>query len=238
NTFGKALSQAMLTAVQTVRRRKAFIFASAALFFGTALLSAPLAEARPDIGDRVLPKFLSDQWTKGQFPDRGAGQSMMMWSFYASNNPRVALITGAVAAGTFGLGTVTILSENGMLLGVLAARMADVGKLGYLFASILPHGVPELSGIIVSGAAGLALGWALVCPGRRRRGLALRDAGADAIVLLSTSAVLMLIAAPIEGFFSFNQGIPSSVKAAVAVLEIVLWTAFWVGYGNRVQPVS
>jgi hypothetical protein len=42
----------------------------------------------------------------------------------------------------------------------------------------------------------------------------------------------MFIAAPIEGFFSFNQSIPIPVKIVVAVIELVLWTLFWMNLGR------
>ena len=76
------------------------------------------------------------------------------------------------------------------------------------------------------------MGWALINPGRRKRGEALRDAGKDAVTLLGTGVLLMFIAAPIEGFFSFNPTIPSSVKVAVIVVELVFWGLFWTGFGR------
>ena len=76
------------------------------------------------------------------------------------------------------------------------------------------------------------LGWALICPGRRKRGEALALAGKDAIVLLATSIVMMFIAAPFEGYFSFNPNIPDAVKLIVAVLVASAWAAFWMGFGR------
>src|SRR5207247_1514847 len=94
------------------------------------------------------------------------------------------------------------------------------------------HGVPELSGIIVSCAAGLLLGYALINPGRRTRGDSLKAVGQDAIVLLGTSVVLMFIAAPIEGFFSFNPLVPGWVKVTVAVISLGAWLTFWTTFGR------
>jgi uncharacterized membrane protein SpoIIM required for sporulation len=107
-----------------------------------------------------------------------------------------------------------------------------VGNLDFLVSSIIPHGVPEISGLWISCSAGLLLGWALINPGRRSRGEALKAVGKDAIVLLAISVVLMFIAAPIEGFFSFNPRIPGAVKVTVAVLEAIGWLAFWSFFGR------
>ena len=145
----------------------------------------------------------------------------------------VSILSGAVAAATFGVGTAERLYSNGAILGALAYEMNTVGKVGFLFASILPHGVPELSGIIMAGAGGFVMGWALINPGRRKRGEALKAAGKDAIVLLCTAVVLMFIAAPIEGFFSFNPHVPSAAKVVVILVELVFWGIFWTGFGRK-----
>lgn len=76
----------------------------------------------------------------------------------------------------------------------------------------------------------------MIAPGRRPRGEALREAGRDAIVLLATSVVLMFIAAPIEGFFSFNPSVPVWAKVALATGSAVGWTFFWTGYGREAEP--
>jgi hypothetical protein len=56
--------------------------------------------------------------------------------------------------------------------------------------------------------------------------------GKDALVLLCVGVVLMFIAAPIEGFFSFNPRVPSFVKVIVIAIELVFWISFWIGYGR------
>jgi uncharacterized membrane protein SpoIIM required for sporulation len=177
-------------------------------------------------------KEMFDQWKQGRHEERTGGTSVQMTAVYATNNPMVSIITGAAAASTFGIFTAERLYENGAILGALSYEMNTVGKLGFLWASIMPHGVPELSGIIMAGAAGFVMGWALINPGRRKRGEALRAAGKDALVLLCVGVVLMFIAAPIEGFFSFNPRVPSFVKVIVIAIELVFWISFWIGYGR------
>ena len=162
----------------------------------------------------------------------------MATSFYASNNPFVAILSGSIAAATFGVGTTVQLYNNGKILGVLANDMARVNKLGFLIVSIAPHGVTELSGMVMSGASGLTLGWALINPGRRKRGEALINAGKSAIILLIVAVILMLMAAPIEGYFSFNPRVPGAVKVVFALATAVFWGLFWTGYGNKSDTKS
>jgi uncharacterized membrane protein SpoIIM required for sporulation len=236
--FRAAISDAVLLSAATVRRCRWFLLASTLLFLGSAFFSSFLLQYFSDTRDVLIPPQMQEMfesWKAGQFPERTSSDAIMMTAYYSSNNPLVAILSGSIAAATFGVGTFLIIAQNGMLLGALGHEMAQVGLLGYLLSSVMPHGVPELSGIVIAGAAGFVMGWALIHPGRRSRGDALRDAGRDSVVLLATAVVLMLIAAPIEGFFSFNPEVPQPVKAAAALVQVALWAAFWIGYGRRRQ---
>lgn len=223
-------------AAQTVRRRKVFVLISVATFFISGLFAYFIMDWVPATSDILVPpgsEKLYDSWKSGKFEERTDAQSVMMSGFYASNNPRVAIIAGAVGAGTFGFLSVYLNWQNGMMLGSLAHETHEAGTMGNMLASVSPHGVPELSGVFVAAACGMLLGWALIHPGRKSRGDSLRAVGKDAIVLLATSVVLMFIAAPIEGFFSFNPRVPNPIKVVVATIEVCAWLAFWGFYGKE-----
>lgn len=230
----KSLVDAAALAAQTMRRRKWFVLASACLFFGSAFFTYFLLNTFPNTRGVLIPPGADElfgKWKQGQFDERTSSDSFMMWGFYGQNNPRVAILTGAVGAGTFGTLSVYLVYLNGAELGTLGHEMVSVHKLDFLLSSIFPHGVPELSGAIISGSVGLLLGWALINPGRRSRAAALREVGRDAIVLLATSVVLMFIAAPIEGFFSFNPHVPGWLKVVVGTVSLAAWLAFWSRFG-------
>ncbi|MEX2658751.1 MAG: stage II sporulation protein M, partial [Acidimicrobiales bacterium] len=78
-----------------------------------------------------------------------------------TNNVRVAVL--AFAAGIL-LCVVTagLLAYNGAAVGVAAGLFTAAGQPGRFWGLILPHGLLELSAVIVAGAAGLALGWAVI----------------------------------------------------------------------------
>jgi len=233
--FWATLLATVALSTQTVRRNRWFLVTSASIFFGSALFIFGLMSWVPDVRDQLIPPAMEknfDGWKKGEFEEHSGSESMEMTGFYASNNPRTAIITGAVGAGSFGIVSVYLLFQNGAILGALAHEVAPLGKLGFLLSSISPHGVPELSGIIVAGSSGLLLGYALINPGRRRRADALRLVGKDAIVLLGTSVVLMFIAAPIEAFFSFQPTIPQWFKVIVACVSLCAWGSLWIWFGR------
>jgi uncharacterized membrane protein SpoIIM required for sporulation len=233
-SFLSAIGTGLKLAAQTVRRRKVFIFVSTGLFFGSAIWSYCLMSWNPKIEDVMIPSEARkefDSW-KTPFQERSPGQSVGATGYYLSNNPFVSVVAGATSIATFGLFTAYQLYTNGIMLGALAKELEPSGQTGRFLIWISPHGVPELSGIMVSGAAGLLIAWCMIHPGRRRRGQALSDAGKDIIVLLTTGTLLMFVAAPIEGFFSFNPRIPDFVKLTVAILSFAAWMTFWSGYGK------
>jgi uncharacterized membrane protein SpoIIM required for sporulation len=86
--------------------------------------------------------------------------------------------------------------------------------------------------LLVTASGGFVMAWAMIRPGRRRRGDAMRIAGKDALTLMLTGLVMIVIAAPIEGFFSFNPGVPTWAKVAFALCALAAWSAFFVGYGQ------
>ena len=69
-----------------------------------------------------------------------------------------------------GLGTLYVLLQNGVMLGVVAGLAIGAGNGQSFFELVTAHGVLELSCIIVAGSAGLRLGWSIIDPGNRTRG--------------------------------------------------------------------
>jgi uncharacterized membrane protein SpoIIM required for sporulation len=148
---------------------------------------------------------------------RDADTDWMMFGFYVRNNIGVAFqcfATGLLA----GLGTLFFLGYNGALIGAVAGYLTAKG-LGLNFWSfVATHSAFELTAIVISGAAGLRLGHALLAPGRLSRVHALRRAGADSAVLVGGAAVMLLLAAVIEAFWSSARWLPPTVKFGVAAL--------------------
>ncbi len=224
----------LVRAAQTVRRRRKFIYTSLFLLFGSAFAAFFLAQHNPEFAASIIPPDDANLkgWTSGHFDPRSGGENAMMWAMYASHNPQVSIVAGAVGAASFGVLSATLMAATGAQVGVLAAAMAKVGKLPFLLVSITPHGVTEISGAAIAAAGGLLLGWSLIDPGRRSRADALRAAGPDAGVLLLIGVALTFMAAPIEGFFSFNPEVPHVLRVVVASGTLLAWLAFWNGFGR------
>ncbi len=236
----KGIGDAIGAYAQTIRRLKWFVFLSMTVFFLGVFMAAGLVAKRPDLKGMFVPagqwEEVMKQWKYGDMEERTGGDSVGATLFYAGNNPRVAMVTGGKAAATFGILTTQSLFENGALLGVLAHDLSEVRRVGYLILHVSPHGVTEISGLIIASAGGYAMAWAVISPGRRKRGDALLAAAKDALVVYIGGVTLMFIAAPIEGFLSFNPAVPSFLKVIFAIGSLIAWLAFYIGYG-KVEPV-
>ncbi len=230
----RLLAAALVRAAKTVRRRRAYVLTSLILLLGSAFVSFFIARMNPEFSNAIIPHGDANLkgWLSGSFDPRSSSQSAMMWAFYASHNPQVSIVAGAIGAASFGILSATLMAATGAQVGVLAAEMSKVGKLPFLLVSITPHGVTEISGAAIAAAGGLLLGWSLIDPGRRSRAAALRAAGPDAGIMLLIGVALTFMAAPIEGFFSFNPSVPHVARIAVAVTTLLAWLAFWSGFGR------
>jgi uncharacterized membrane protein SpoIIM required for sporulation len=135
--------------------------------------------------------------------------------FLFQHNARIGLLAFAVGfAG--GVPSALLLFSNGLVLGAFAALYAGRGLGVEFFAWVLPHGVTELTAVALCGAAGLALGQALVFPGREERLAGLARRGREAAVVALGAVALFFAAALVEGVFrQLVHAVP--VRYAVAL---------------------
>ncbi len=239
--FVTVVTDSVTASARTVRKYAWAFWLSFAIFFAGAVFAFQMLHVRPDLREYFVSKQeepIFDHWKKGKFEDSNSSESLAMWAFYTQHNPVVGIMVHSLSVATFGTFTVYELWRTGIQVGALGQDMNSVGKLGFLVTSIVPHGVSEIGGALVSGSGGFVLAWALINPGRRPRGAALKAAGKDAVVLLLTGLVMIGIAAPFEGFFSFNPRVPQIVKPVVALLVLSGWIAFFYGYGREAPTES
>lgn len=138
------------------------------------------------------------------------------------NNIQVSIL--AFAAGAL-LCVVTafLLANNGAHVGLAAGMFAAAGEQPKFYGLILPHGVLELSAVIVAGAAGLSIGWTIIAPGDRRRAVALADEGRRAAAIVLGLMLAFIVAGTIEAFVT-PSGLPTIVRVGVG---LATGTAFW-----------
>ena len=102
---------------------------------------------------------------------------------------------------------------------------------------LIDTGMPRA---VLAGAAGLRIGYALVAPGPRRRGDALRAAARPAVYLLYGAAAMTACAALVEAFWSPQRAIPSVLKYGVGIGLWATWLLYFAfaGASARSENVS
>ena len=157
-----------------------------------------------------------------------------------TNNIVVSLF--AYCAGfLFGLGTLYILGLNGLMLGAVFAFVSQHGLRAQLLNFLVAHGCVELSVMCLSGAAGAAVGEALIRPGPAGRIESFREAALSSGKLLIACAVLLIGAAVLEGYVSPNPRFALWARVAFGVsywlFMVALLSGWLFGRGAR-RPAS
>lgn len=152
------------------------------------------------------------------------------------NNIQVSIL--AFAAGALVcVVTAFILVYNGANVGVAAGTFAAAGEQAKFYGLIIPHGALELSAVIVAGAAGLAIGWAVVSPGDRPRSAALADEGRRAAAVVIGLMLAFVVAGTIEGFVT-PSGLPTAARVGVGLVACGAFWTYVVTLGRRAAALG
>jgi uncharacterized membrane protein SpoIIM required for sporulation len=157
-------------------------------------------------------------------------------------NNIVVSVFAYCAGFLFGLGTFYIVGLNGLTLGAVFAFTAQHGLDGELFAFVVAHGCVEISALCLSGAAGAAVGDALIRPNTPRRADAFRAAALRSGKLLLACALLLVGTGLIEGYISPNPRFGFAMRVFIGVGYWILMVALlrgWFFRGmRRLEPVA
>ncbi|TML48193.1 MAG: stage II sporulation protein M [Actinobacteria bacterium] len=208
-----------------VAARPLMLAVSALLLFAPAALAAGWAVDDPGAAGGLVPaqyRSVAEPRTQGTDLGLSADEEAGTAAEIFTNNIRVTF--GAFAGGiTGGVLTAAVLLFNGVLLGAVAGLAWGAGNSRPFVELVVAHGVLELSCIVVAGAAGLRLGWALIAPGRLPRGLAVGQEARRAVLIALGTAPWLVVAGLVEGFLT-----PSGLGLARAIaIGACLGTVYW-----------
>ncbi|MGD8453822.1 MAG: stage II sporulation protein M [Phycisphaerae bacterium] len=216
-----------------VRRRWPFLAASLAIFLAFSGMGYLSVQTNPSVVADLLggaeDEFRGDK-TGEDFRARFENTSSpLLSSWVTTNNIRVAFMAYALGI-TAGVGTVYALMINGTMLGGFAGAYAQDGAQWEFWQTVLVHGALELTAIVIAAGAGLLMGFALWCPGRRTRMRALREDARDAALIVLGLIPAFIVAGFLEGFVTPAQNIPAGVKLALGVAIMgIYWLYLAVG---------
>ena len=212
-----------------VAQRPLALLVAFLLLFGPAALSGSWAVHDPGAAAGLVPAAFRPATASAQpWSALTPSQQAAFTTSVFVNNIEVTLI--AFAGGvTLGLLTAAVLLTNGIVLGAVGGLMVGAGNWRGFLELVAGHGFLELSCILVAGAAGLRLGWAIVAPGYLTRSeSARREARASVSIALGT-APWLVAAGIVEGnrarLAAAGVGTDLTVGLAIAGLywTLVLW---------------
>ncbi|WP_394778681.1 stage II sporulation protein M, partial [Undibacterium sp.] len=162
----------------------------------------------------------------------GVEGDLMMFGFYIWNNVSIGFRT--FASGIFGgIPSLLSLAGNGVNGGVVAAWLSiDPATRATFWPFVATHSSFEITGLLLSGVAGMRLGLALIHPGRLSRRHALLNASQYMFPVIVGAALLTVLAAFFEAFWSASSAIPVNIKYTVAAICWTLVIAFFIFAGR------
>jgi uncharacterized membrane protein SpoIIM required for sporulation len=220
---------------RAVRRHRTAMLVSFLLFFVPMFGGLFATLVHPSFAASIVPESmlrpLVHSYRQGFDEGRGAGVDAAMAGFYVHNNVGIALRCFATGIA-FGLGSAFYLVENGLTTGAIMGYVAAQGAGGNIFTFIVGHGSLELGAIVLAGGAGLSIGWSVVAPGDQTRLASLQAASRSVTVVVLGAALMLFMAAAVEGFWSASS-VPASLKRAVGGLMFLTVAAYILLAGRR-----
>jgi len=222
-----------------VRREITFVSIASLLFFGSLLVMATLTYLEPSLVYSVYPEsavrdftVMYDPASKHYAKDmRTAGDDFAMFGFYIKNNIGIGFQTFA-SGFLLGAGAIFNLLFNGIAIGAVMGYLTELGYTETFYPFVVGHGAFELTGIAIAGAAGLKLGYGLLCPGRLSRKQSLIQAARGAMPLVYGVFFMLLIAAFIEAFWSSSSYLSNTAKYTAGASFWLLVLSYF-GLGAR-----
>lgn len=150
-------------------------------------------------------------------------------TFLFTHNAQVALLAFALGFA-FCVPSALLVLYNGATLGAFVTLFASRGLGVEVGGWLLIHGVTELFAVILAGAAGLRIGWAMAFPGDKDRLDAVAEAGRTAAVVMGGVVVMLFVAGLLEGF-GRQLITDTGARYAIAAVSAVVWGLYL--YGPR-----
>jgi uncharacterized membrane protein SpoIIM required for sporulation len=156
--------------------------------------------------------------------DTHAGLSTFA-TFLFTHNSRVAIFAFALGFA-FGLPTALLILYTGAMMGAFFALFVSHGLGFELGGWLIIHGSTEIFAIVLAGAAGFRIGWAVVFPGERSRLAAAAESGRAAALVMGGVIVMLLVAGLLEGF-GRQLVLTDAPRYTIGLAMLFLWCVYF-----------
>jgi uncharacterized membrane protein SpoIIM required for sporulation len=224
---------------RAVRAHAVYVWIATAAFLVPTIVIGWLVHARPELVLSVVDAETATGFEQMYSPDaesigrvRTAETDWQMFGHYIANNISVSF--RCFAGGLFaGLGSLFFLAFNGAFGGAIGGYLVERGLSSTFFSFVATHAAFELTAIILSGAAGLRIGHAVLAPKRQTRVQALVTASRETMPIVYGFILMLVVAAVIEAFWSSARWLPHALKYSVAAVCWVAVLSYFLFQGRR-----
>jgi uncharacterized membrane protein SpoIIM required for sporulation len=165
------------------------------------------------------------EYLRGTLYDGGDNALSVFATFLFTHNSQVSVMCFALGFA-FGVPTALLIVHNGTMMGAILALFASHG-LGFEMGGwLIIHGTTELFAIVLAGAAGFRIGWAVVFPGEETRLHAATAAGRSAALVMGGVVVMLAVAGLLEGIG--RQTITTELyRYSLGLAMLSFWCAYF-----------
>ena len=224
---------------QAVRSQWRTLGAAMLLFYGLGIFFCVLCVRSPAMVYQIMGEdttqnieSMYDPGSSHFLKPRDVSSDADMFGFYIYNNISIAFRTfaGGIIAG---IGSLFILCMNGIFLGAAAGHIINMGFGETFFPFVIGHGSFELTAIVLSAQAGLLMGYRIFFTKGLSRPASIKAAGKTALPIISGAALMLVIAAGIEAFWSSRHELGSVIRYAAGAAGWVLVILYLALAGRR-----
>jgi uncharacterized membrane protein SpoIIM required for sporulation len=219
------------------RRNVRYCLAALLLFAAGSVAGILLTLQDPDYPREVLgPRMMQTIEKKEMWTDSVLAIKPVASSGIMTNNITVGFMTYASGI-TAGLGTISLLFFNGLLMGVIGSACHIAGMSLKLWSFVAPHGALELPSIFIAGGAGFRIAHGLLFPGVLPRKESLALAGREATALVIGTVPMLVVAGVIEAFIS-PTALAAPLKFMLSGALLVLLLAYLFGVSREEEEAA
>ena len=153
------------------------------------------------------------------------------------NNIKVALMAFAYGI-MFGIGSLFIMMQNGIMLGSFQYFFYEKGLLWESVRTIWIHGTFEISVIIIAGCSGLVLGNGMLFTGTFTRLEAFKRGVINGLKILMSTIPFFIIAGLLEGFVTRHTEMPDWLAICIIGSSLFIVVYYYVIYPRQLYKKS
>lgn len=145
------------------------------------------------------------------------------------NNIRVAMLAFGFGI-MFGIGTLWIMMQNGIMLGSFQYFFYEKGLLWESARTIWIHGTIEISVIIIAGCAGLVMANGMLFPGTFTRLESFKRGVVNGLKIMLSTVPFFIVAGFLEGFVTRHTEMPDWLAILIITTSLALILFYYVIY--------